>query len=602
MSFDSHAHLQHLMPGLTRREALAAAGAFSLLSLPGVAQAQDQKVLHYGRLSPFDSLDPIRQFDEESSELVRLCYGTLLSYAYLDRPYRLEADLLERLPEVAADKVTLTLRLKKGIRFHDNACFPGGKGRELVADDVLYSIKRYADAKLNSKSWFAMEGAVVGLDAFRAASAKAPVDHRTAPVEGLKRIDSHTLSIKLTRENPLFLFSLAISSTVPVAHEAVAMYGDQFGVNPVGTGPYMIAKAERKGVLRFLKNPNYHQSYPSTGAPGDAENGLLKSAGRKLPLIDVLEMPLIEEPQPGMLKFLKGELDWRGIDRANFTKMVRRKPDGGFELTPEFAVKFEIYNVLGVAATYINLNMKDPLIGGNKALRQALLHLTDTQGEIDVLLNGRGQKLKSIVPLEFPGSERDTGATYPGYDVARAKALLAQAGFPDGKGLPPLLYRVAGTSSTERTAFDFAKARYAAAGVQLRAEFSDYPTAIKAAEAGNFQIANLGGWVADYPDAENFYQLLYGKNTAPGPNHSAFVNAAYDRAYETARLMNNGPQRFALFRTMNDIIKDEVPLILRFNNVRFGVRQKWLANFKRNELAPEFKYLDIDMAAKKKGI
>jgi oligopeptide transport system substrate-binding protein len=255
-----------------------------------------------------------------------------------------------------------------------------------------------------------------------------------------------------------------------------------------------------------------------------------------------------------------------------------------------------------VAVTYINLNMKDPLIGGNKALRQALLHLTDTQGEIDVLLNGRGQKLKSIVPLEFPGSERDTGATYPGYDVARAKALLAQAGFPDGKGLPPLLYRVAGTSSTERTAFDFAKARYAAAGVQLRAEFSDYPTAIKAAEAGNFQIANLGGWVADYPDAENFYQLLYGKNVAPGPNHSAFANAAYDRAYEAARLMSNGPQRFAHFRTMNDIIKDEVPMILRANNVRFGIRQKWLGNFKRNELVPEFKYLDIDMAAKKKGI
>ena len=602
MSFDSQAHLQRLMPGLTRREALATAGAFSLLSLPGVAQAQDQKVLHYGRLSPFDSLDPIRQFDVDTSELVQLCYGTLLAYSYLDRPYKLEPDLLERMPEVAADKVTLTLRLKKGIRFHDNACFPGGKGRELVADDVLYSIKRYADAKLNNKSWFAMEGAVVGLDAFRAASAKAPVDHRTAPVEGLKRIDSHTLSIKLTRENPLFLFSLAISSTAPVAHEAVVMYGDQLGVNPVGTGPYMIAMAERKGVLRFLKNPNYHQTYPSTGAPGDAEKGLLKSAGRKLPLIDVLEMPLIEEPQPGMLKFLKGELDWRGVDRANFTKMVRRKPDGGFELTPEFAAKFEIYNVLGVAVTYINLNMKDPLIGGNKALRQALLHLTDTQGEIDVLNNGRGQKLKSIVPLEFPGSERDTGATYPGYDVARAKALLAQAGFPDGKGLPPLLYRVAGTSSTERTAFDFAKARYAAAGVQLRAEFSDYPTAIKAAEAGNFQIANLGGWVADYPDAENFYQLLYGKNVAPGPNHSAFANAAYDRAYEAARLMSNGPQRFAHFRTMNDIIKDEVPMIVRANNVRFGIRQKWLANFKRNELVPEFKFLDIDMAAKKKGI
>jgi ABC-type transport system substrate-binding protein len=176
MSFDSQARLERLMPGLTRREALAAAGSFSLLSLPGLtpaqAQAQEPKVLHYGRLAPFDSLDPIRQFDVGSSELVQLCYGTLLAYAYLDRPYRLEADLLERLPEVAADKVTLTLRLRKGLRFHDNACFPSGKGRELVADDVLYSIKRYADAKLNSKSWFAMEGAVVGLDAFRAASAR----------------------------------------------------------------------------------------------------------------------------------------------------------------------------------------------------------------------------------------------------------------------------------------------------------------------------------------------------------------------------------------------------------------------------------------------
>jgi ABC-type transport system substrate-binding protein len=602
MSFNTHDPLERLMPGLTRREALAAAGAFSLVSLPGVAQAQEQKVLHYGRLGPFDSLDPIRQFDVQTSELVLLTHATLLAYSYLQRPYQLEPDLLERLPEVGADKVTLTCRLKKGIRFHDNACFPGGKGRELVADDVLYSIKRYADAKLNNKSWFAMEGAVVGLDAHRAATAKGAVDHRTAAVEGLKRIDSHTFSIKLTRENPLFLFSLAISPTAPVAHEAVAMYGDQLGVNPVGTGPYTIAKAERKGVLRFVRHPSYHGTYPATGAPGDADKGLLKAAGKKLPLIDVLEMPLIEEPQPGMLKFLKGELDWRGVDRANFTKMVRRKPDGSFELTPEFADKFDIYSVLGVAITYINLNMKDPLIGGNKALRQALQHLVDTQGEIDVLNNGRGQKLKSFVPIEFAGSERDTGATYPGYDVAKAKALLAQAGYPDGKGLPQLVYRVGGATSTQRTAFDFHKARFAAAGVQLRAEFTDYPTAVKAVEAGNFQIADLGGWVADYPDAENFYQLLYSKNVAPGPNHSAFSNAAYDRAYEASRHMVNGPQRYALFRTMNDIIRDEVPLIVGYNVIRFGVRQKWLSNFKRNELVPEFKYLDIDMAAKKKGI
>jgi oligopeptide transport system substrate-binding protein len=602
MSFDSQAHLDRLSTGFSRRELLAAGSALPLLSLPGVAQAQEPKVLHYGRLQPFDSLDPIRQFDYLTSELVLLTHATLLAYSYLERPFALEPDLLERLPELSADKLTLTLRLKKGVRFHDNACFPGGKGRELQADDVLFSIKRFADAKLNNKSWFAMEGAVVGLDAHRAATAKGAVDHRTAAVEGLKRIDSHTLSIKLTKPNPLFLFSLAISPTAPVSHEAVAMYGDQLGVNPVGTGPYTTAKAERKGVLRLAKHPHYHQTYPAKGAPGDREQGLLKDAGRKLPLIDVLEMPLIEEPQPGMLKFLKGELDWRGVDRANFTKMVRRKPDGGFELTPEFAGKFEIYAALSVSVTYLNLNLKDPLIGGNKLLRQALQHLVDTQGEIDTLNNGRGQKLKSLVPLELPGNERDTGASYPSYDVAKAKALLAQAGYPDGKGLPPLVFRVGGTTSTQRTGFDFHKARFAAAGVQLRPEFTDYPSAIKAVEAGNFQLADLGGWVADYPDAENLFQLLYSKNVAPGPNHSSFANAAYDRAYEASRHMANGPQRYALFKTMNELIRDEVPILLGYNAVRFGIRQKWLTNFKRNELVPEFKFLDIDMAAKKKGI
>ena len=166
----------------------------------------------------------------------------------------------------------------------------------------------------------------------------------------------------------------------------------------------------------------------------------------------------------------------------------------------------------------------------------------------------------------------------------------------------PLLYRMAGTSSTARTAVDFVKARFAAAGVQLRPEFADYPTTVKAVEGSNYQIVDLGGWVADYPDAENFYQLLYSKNAAPGPNHSAFVNAAYDRAYEASKLLPNGQQRYALFRTMNEIITDEVPLILGANALLFGMRQKWLGNFKRNQLTPEFKYLDIDVAAKKRGI
>ncbi len=582
---------------------MATLAVAAVLPDPALAQAPALKVIHNARTGQFESLDPQRQFDQASSDLVEMVYSKLLRYSYLERPYKLEPDLLAKMPELSADKLSYTFVLRKGVFFHDNACFPGGKGRELTADDVLYSLKRYADPFLNNKSWFAMEGAVVGLDEYRDAVRKsgASADRSKFEVPGLRRIDSHSFSIGLKRPNPLFLFSLAISPTAVVPVEAVQMYKEQLAVNPVGTGPFTLKEVERKGTLRFLKYARYHGVYPSVGAPGDAEQGLLKDAGKRLPLVDVVEMPLIEEGQPAALKFLKGELDWLGIDRANFTKMVSRTPDGGFKLNDEFAPRFSIYSTLGLNIGYIGVNMKDPLLGRNKALRQALAHLVDTPGRIEVLLGGRGRKLHSIVPYELPGNERETGARQREYDVAAAKKLLAEAGYPDGKGLPPLTVNFQATNADTRNLFDYMKGKASAAGVQLKGSFTDNPTFIKTIEGGNFQLADYG-WIADYADPENFYQLLISRNTAPGPNFPAFSNAAYDRAYDASRLMPNGPERLAHFKLMDAIIQDEVPVIITLNGLRFGVTQKWLRNFKRNLLEREFPYLDVDAEAKKKGL
>lgn len=263
--------------------AAAAAGALALGA--GAAAAQEPKVLRVARTSQFDTLDPPRQFDGSSVDLITLVYSGLMRYAYLERPHKVEPDLLTAMPELSADRLTCTLRLRKDVRFHDDACFPGGQGRELGADDVLYSLRRFVDARINIKGWSVLEGRVAGLDAYRAATAKpGSTDDALAriPIEGLKMIDAHTLTIRLTRRDPRFVNQLAIMNTAIVPMEAVKAYGDRFGTHPVGTGPFMLKDVDRKGVLRFTRYPRYNGVYPSAGAPGRSQALTPERAARRI--------------------------------------------------------------------------------------------------------------------------------------------------------------------------------------------------------------------------------------------------------------------------------------------------------------------------------
>jgi oligopeptide transport system substrate-binding protein len=587
--------LRHCLP--------AAALLGACLLAPG-ASAQEPSVLTVPRLAQFDTLDPQRGFDQYTDQALRQLYSTLLTYSYLERPYKLEPDLLEAMPALSADKLTYTFKLRKGVRFVDNACFPGGKGRELTVDDVLYTIRRYADANVNNRSFFAMEGAVVGLDAYRAATAKAgpAADTSKIDIAGLHKVDKYTFTVRLTHDNPLFLYALALAPTSVVPVEAVRFYKDRLSVNAVGSGPFMAtAPVDRKGTMHLLKNPDYYRTYPSTGMPGDAAKGLLKDAGKRLPLVDVLDMPLIEESQPAALKFLRGEVDKRNLDRANFTKLVTRAPDGTTRLLPEYASKFYLSSAPAGNMLFIDVNMRDPVLGKNKPLRQAIAAAVDAGAIVNVIWNGRGIPLGSVVPVDLAGNEHDTGAPPRRRDLALAKKLLAEAGFPDGRGLAPLTVRLPSTDADTRNEFDMIKAQLAQIGVQLTADASDYPTFARAMDAGNFQLAYLA-WYADYPDAEDFYQLVYGKNVAPGPNSGAFSNAAYDKDYEAARAMVNGPQRYEVFKRLNAILRDEVPLIPVYESMRTDSVQKWVGNYRRNIFTTEMQFMSVDMAAKKKGL
>jgi oligopeptide transport system substrate-binding protein len=280
---------------------------------------------------------------------------------------------------------------------------------------------------------------------------------------------------------------------------------------------------------------------------------------------------------------------------------VTRGPNGAFRLADDVAGKFALYGAPALDTYYMRLNLRDPLLGGNKALRQALASVVDAQAIVDVLNNGRGRRLESLIPYELPGNERETGAVNIAHDLAAAKRLLAEAGYPGGKGLAPIAISMVGADSATHNLMDLLRAQFAAIGVQVKPEFMDLPAHTKAMQSGNFQIS-YNFWYADYPDPEDFYQLFYSRNAPPGPNIGAYANPAYDQAYETMRWMPNGPDRLAQMKTMNALLKQDVPVIVLYNSLRFGILQKWVGGFKRNVFLQEPMYMSVDMAAKKKGL
>jgi oligopeptide transport system substrate-binding protein len=562
--------------------------------------APAKKVFNYLRTSAHKSLDPVKQFDAASAELISNVYDTLLEYHYLKRPYELVPNLLTKLPELGADGLTYTFELRSDVRFIDDPCFPGGKGRALKTDDVIYSLKRFAHGTLNVKSYVLMQGSVVGMDEYRAETLKGG-DFNKLEIAGIKKIDDTHFTITLTKKNPLALMPLAATQTAIVPREAVEHYKDDFERQTVGTGPFKLKDLQRRGVTILERNPNYHLTYPTEGEPEDEAKGLLAAKGQKLPFVDEVHLPLIEEPQPAMLKFLSGGMDWIGIDRDNFVKMAV-KDDKGFHLQPEYAGKFELYDEPRLSTEYWVFNMKDPLIGKNKALRKAIAYALDSAAFVAKMRNGRGVAVSTIVPPPIAGSERDVKVEWYRNDLAQAKKLLAEAGFPEGKGLPELTVEIRSSTTQSRQDFEFNRAELAKAGIILKASFQTFSAYLQRVESGNFQIA-ISGWQADYPDAENFYQLLYGPNKVPGPNSSSWANAEYDKLFEQARFMDNGPERFALFAKMHELIREDVPVIFVWSDIAVGLHQKWVKGFKRNMMIDvPFKYFDVDTKLRDQGV
>ena len=569
-------------------------GALALTGCTKKVDATDTTI-SWALKANIKGLDPAHAQDMYSGTVMGNIYEGLMQYNYLKRPHVVEPALADGMPTVSKDGLTHTFKIKKGVKFQDNAAFPDGKGREVTAQDFVYSFKRLADPKVVSEGFWIFDGKIKGLNEWAEATKTGKATYDT-PVEGLQAPDKNTLVIKLTQPYFQLNYVLAMQYASVVPKEAIEKYGAEYLNNPVGTGPYMLAKPGdfiRGSKIVLTKNPNFRpETYPSEGEPGDKEKGLLADAGKPLPFADKLVFNELPEDQPRWQNWAKGHHEFVEIPNDNYDTAVK---DG--KVAPELAKKkAQLEIVPRPEITYIAFNMKDPIVGKNKALRHALTLAHNDQAFIQKFYNGRAMDAQTPIPPGLDSYDPNFKNPYS-YNMEQAKKVLKDAGHEGGKGLPELMIETPSDSKQRQMAEHFVQTA-ASIGIKVKISANTWPQHLEKIKKGKAQIFQIA-WGADYPDAQNFYQLFYSKNMSPGPNDSAYSNPEFDKLYERSLAMGPSPARDKIYHQMRDIVVADAPWIFVSHRQMYNVYHGWLHNFKWSDINSNyFKYLRVDPKAR----
>lgn len=572
-------------------------GFGALMGIAGCTKKQDvsDNSIYVSLQANVPGLDPIQADNRYSNIVVGQIYEGLLGYHYLKRPLELVPVLAESLPEVSRDGLTHTFKIRKGVKFQDDEAFTGGVGREVTAEDFIYSWKRLADPANRSTGFWVFDGKIVGLNEWADAKEAGEADYST-PVAGLSAPDPHTLVIKLTEPYYQLHYVLAMTFTTVVPKEAVEFYGEEFLNHPVGTGPYKLDKWIRNSSLTLVKNSNYRKvTFPAEGEAGDKEAGLLADAGKTLPLNDRVVLTEMTEDQPRWLNFLRGNLDYLGVPKDNFDQAIHNN-----EASEEFKEKgIELIITKEPDITYTAFNMNDPVLGQNKKLRQAMSLAYDTDTLIRQFYYGQALSAQGPIPPEMDGYQADFTNPYKKFDLERARALMAEAGFENGEGLPTFDFDTLSHTTSRQMAESFQQ-QMRELGIRLNIRTNTWPQFQDRIKRGQTQIYGIA-WSADYPDGQNFLQLFYSKNQSPGPNGSNYSNKEFDRLYEASLKLPAGPQRTKLYHQMRDIVVEDTPWIFATHRLGYNLKHSWLKNYKPNSIISEqYQYLRVDTEEKAK--
>jgi len=581
-----------------------------LLVVPALAQfdpstasaaADPAKVLRISS-SDITSLDPQQGTDDYSTRVATEIFEGLYRFDYLAEPAKVVPNTAEAMPTITDRGKTWTIKLRRGIFFADAPAFKG-EARELTADDYVYSIKRSLDPNLltggSPELTDLIEGARPIVDAARKSGATFDYD---APITGLRALDRFTLQIRLTSVDYTLLERLAGLATMAVAREVVDAAGDNIKSQPVGTGPYMLKEWKRASRVVLEANPRYRGlRFPDSADPH--QRALVESMrGKALPQIGRIEINIIEESQPNLLAFERGDLDYVRLGGSDINSVLL-----GDKLKLALARKgVRRFRYAAPTITFTYFNMKDPSVGGYSraqiALRRAIAMGFDVNELIKVLYAGQALPANQLLPPGVDGHDSSLPATTI-YDPAAARTLLDRFGFkdvdgdgyretPDGK--PLSIVRATLPESLYREIDTLFKKNMDAIGIRVQFERRTFSELLNMSRAGKLMMFNLG-YGALTPSGYEILQLLWSREPVD-TNPSQFSNADYDAAYEQFLRTPAGPERVKLTRKMSEISQTYVPMMVHTFGIGNVLLYPWVHGYWPSKFGFSFRYLDVDLA------
>ncbi len=604
-----------------RRVALKAAGASTALAslgIPASASGQDAaiKTLRYAFEVAESGFDPAQLSDLYSRILTAHIFDGLYEYDHLARPFKIRPCTADGMPEHSEDFRTWTVRVRPGIFFQDDPAFKG-KRRELIAEDYVYSLKRFFDPRWKSPAAGGMsELRIVGLGPLRerALKSREPFDYDT-PVEGLRTLDRYTLQFRFELPQPRFLQSLTGGDLWgAVAREVVEAYGDTIQAHPVGTGPFRLGEWRRSSRIVLERSPTYREVlYDAEPNADDAEGQelLRRFKGKRLPMIDRVEISIIEETQPRWLSFLNKQQDVMWLLPYEFVNIAA--PGG--KIAPNLGREgVRLHRALASDVTLTYFNMEDPVIGGytpdKVALRRAITLAIDIDQEIRLYWRGQAVPAQSPLVPNTTGYDASFKSANGTYDLAQAKALLDTFGYVDRDGdgwreqpdgSPLVLDWATTPDQRARQRDELRRKDMNALGIRVDFKPAKWPENLKNARAGKLMIWSLGSSAAS-PDGGSSFDRAATSHKG-GQNLSRFSQKQFDELYTRIKTIPDGPERERLFFEGKRILAAYAPYKQHVHRILTDLTWPWVIGFRRPPYWLNWwQYVDIDTAARAKAI